>query len=762
MGVSASKSGFVFEIPNEYNNKEIGNKLEDFELLEKIGAGGYGYAIKVRSLKNFKIYVIKRGIELTNEDKREIIVLNKLDHPNICKCLSCFKENGLNYILMDLYNNKDLYRYENAFSNLGKHIKEESIWNIFYQCLEALTYIHGKGYIHRDIKLANIFMDENEKIVIGDFGLCAMFNQKEFSKLNNDEKRLLEFSASSCGTDRYMAPEVMIKGQVYDQRADVFSMGVCFYGLLYHQYPVITKTNNGKFVFDCIYKSVLKNDTNYDYELRYIIYNMLNIDPNKRPDSSEVFKYFTKQYIKKYVANTSVCSVVQCLFSFPNFFNYFSNNILIMIASETPYAKEIFFLLNSIKISTDNNSNNLDELLKNAYILKKNIISGEKSKIKDNVELSPVEVINYILNALYYELNIISPIKEANHQGLVDIFSDFNTFVNYFKERFSSIISKNFTGVLKKTLKCQGNNCKGENITFQKFNFVNFNIKNYMSIFNQNFPININSLFKYYNSTYSSYKYNEYVICKTCLRMTKHSQNKKFYVLPKNLIIYLDKSQCKSNINIDFDEKLIINDELKKNNPYNYYLVGIICEIKDMYNGKIKYASFIKNGNNWINCDNQSNNRGKFTNFAEIKKYGSIISLFYYDENRTHTMEEESNNSLNNSINNNYSINQQYQNSNQQSNNEAWKQYVFSNLYNNTIPYNNNVNNNAFIWQKMCAQPNVINNNNNFPNNQFNNNAGNVMMNNNQGINNSNMNMNMPNNLNMNNNGMMNNNYGYM
>ena len=75
MGVSASRSGFVFEIPNEYSNKEIGNKLEDFELLEKLGAGGYGYAIKVRSLKNFKMYVIKRSIKLTNEDKREILYL---------------------------------------------------------------------------------------------------------------------------------------------------------------------------------------------------------------------------------------------------------------------------------------------------------------------------------------------------------------------------------------------------------------------------------------------------------------------------------------------------------------------------------------------------------------------------------------------------------------------------------------------------------------------------------------------------------------
>ena len=64
---------------------------------------------------------------------------------------------------------------------------------------------------------------------------------------------------------------------------------------------------------------------------------------------------------------------------------------------------------------------------------------------------------------------------------------------------FCSIISKNFTGVLMKSLECQQNNCKGKNITFQKFNFVTFDVNNYVNL---NLKININNLFKYYNSTY--------------------------------------------------------------------------------------------------------------------------------------------------------------------------------------------------------------------------------------------------------------------
>ena len=125
MGVAGDIKGFIFNIPNEYDIKEIGNKLEDFEILQKLGQGGNGYAIKVRSKKNYKIYVIKKSKTLTDEQKREIIILKKLDHPGICKCLNFFEENGFFYIIMELYNNKDLYRYVDGFLKMGQKIKEE-------------------------------------------------------------------------------------------------------------------------------------------------------------------------------------------------------------------------------------------------------------------------------------------------------------------------------------------------------------------------------------------------------------------------------------------------------------------------------------------------------------------------------------------------------------------------------------------------------------------------------------------------------------
>ena len=76
MGVSGSNTRFLFEMPINCNTEEIGNKLEDFDLLQKLGDGGNGFAIKVKSKKNHKIYVIKKSKYSQNlGDQIELIII---------------------------------------------------------------------------------------------------------------------------------------------------------------------------------------------------------------------------------------------------------------------------------------------------------------------------------------------------------------------------------------------------------------------------------------------------------------------------------------------------------------------------------------------------------------------------------------------------------------------------------------------------------------------------------------------------------------
>ena len=178
---------FTYKLPSHFinNSKNIGNKLEDFEILQIFGKGAYGYVAKVKSKINLEIYALKKNFKKKMKKVEKLMLNNELlflrafDHPNVCKCLTTFEENDCTYIVMKLFNNKDLYRFMQANNLLNIKINEDTLWDIFHQCLEGLLYIHSKGVIHRDIKLTNILMDDKGNIQIGDFGISLVMNMSQ-------------------------------------------------------------------------------------------------------------------------------------------------------------------------------------------------------------------------------------------------------------------------------------------------------------------------------------------------------------------------------------------------------------------------------------------------------------------------------------------------------------------------------------------------------------------------------------------------------
>ena len=302
-----NKKLLAFKLPSkiEKDDKNIGNKLEDFEILQVLGQGGFGFVAKVRSKNNSRIYALKKyntqnlNEEEKKEFKKEVIFSKKLDHPNVCKFLESFEEDGNNYYVMKLFNNKDLYHYLSGYIRLNILISEDILWEIFYKCLDGLTYLHKQGVIHRDLKLGNIFMDEKRNVIIGDYGTCAVMGEKEAKKFTNDpedQSAILINYGYKVGTQYYMAPEVEFL-QKYDQRADVFSLGSTFYILCYFVPPY----HDGYAMVE------MMNDNNfYSYELKNIIYKMILVDKNERPTSFDIVKTFKKRYIKIYVNNSGI------------------------------------------------------------------------------------------------------------------------------------------------------------------------------------------------------------------------------------------------------------------------------------------------------------------------------------------------------------------------------------------------------------------------------------------------------------------------
>ena len=226
------------------DNLSIGDKFSDFEILQPLGKGGFASVIKVCSLINHRIYAMKI-IDLNNNDKdkekdkaqildmekyynNEIELITTLNHQNIVKYYKSFTENNKIYIIMEYFDNGDLDNYIKALKedkDKEENIKKEEIWNIFYQCMSGLNYLHSMGVIHRDIKPQNIFMTKNKIIKIGDFGVSAKFKDKQILK------KIISLKNTIVGTYEFMAPEVFKKD--YNEKSDIYSMGCVFYQILF-------------------------------------------------------------------------------------------------------------------------------------------------------------------------------------------------------------------------------------------------------------------------------------------------------------------------------------------------------------------------------------------------------------------------------------------------------------------------------------------------------------------------------------------------
>ena len=199
---------------------KIGTKFEDFTILKVLSRGKYGFVAKVKSKIDNNIYAMKRiKLKLIKLNKlkkyyiNEYNIADSLNHENVYRALSKFKEKNILYIIteyMDGGNLLDLYHWH---KENGIKIDEKKLLNIFVQCLRGLKYIHEQGLIHRSIKHDNIIFDSNYKIKI--------INFKYSIKKEKNDNEIIDI-------DRLTAPEMKRKEEGYDERADVYSLGMIF------------------------------------------------------------------------------------------------------------------------------------------------------------------------------------------------------------------------------------------------------------------------------------------------------------------------------------------------------------------------------------------------------------------------------------------------------------------------------------------------------------------------------------------------------
>lgn len=166
-----------------------------------------------------------------------------------------------------------------------KILSEPEIRYYVRQIAHACLYLHNNKVIHRDLKLGNIFINDDMKIKLGDFGLATRID-------DGDRKFTL------CGTPNYLAPEILLKtGHSY--QVDVWSLGCIVYTLAVGTPPFETPELNDT------YKRIKENKysipDNISPDLRDFIESMLKADPKQRPTMTSILNdtYMTSNYIPR-------------------------------------------------------------------------------------------------------------------------------------------------------------------------------------------------------------------------------------------------------------------------------------------------------------------------------------------------------------------------------------------------------------------------------------------------------------------------------
>ncbi len=259
--------------------EELDGKLPGYRITGVLGRGGMGAVYRATQTSLYRTVAIKILIPGLGKDphfearfQREARSMARLNHPNIVQVHDFgHAEGDLRFLVMEYVEGIDLRRH---LQRGGLDLDE--VCRIVCEICDALQYAHGRGLVHRDLKPANIFVTDEGRIKIGDFGLAKL--GEDALDASGGSGADLTLSGMSMGTPHYMAPEQQDELKRADRRSDIFSLGVIFYELLTGVLP----------------RGALKPPSSYRKGLGRrmdgIVFRAIDPDPEHRPQTATDLK----------------------------------------------------------------------------------------------------------------------------------------------------------------------------------------------------------------------------------------------------------------------------------------------------------------------------------------------------------------------------------------------------------------------------------------------------------------------------------------
>lgn len=243
----------------------------EYSNFTQIGRGAYGavyHAIHKKTGLSVAIKMVDKitllSEQVRNEFEKEITINQQLDFPFLTQFLGQASDQNARYIIMECGDKGTLLDY------LKKHgkMRESELQRVFCQILSAIMYLHtDHKIVHRDLKLENVLLDNNDVVRVIDLGLCG--------KITPETPTLTE----QCGSIQYCAPEVL-KNKPYSYPVDIWSAGITLYAMACGKLPFAD--NNNRNLINKICNEEPSYQPNISPQVIDLINKMLTKDPANR------------------------------------------------------------------------------------------------------------------------------------------------------------------------------------------------------------------------------------------------------------------------------------------------------------------------------------------------------------------------------------------------------------------------------------------------------------------------------------------------